>query len=459
MMRLRRRNLVGQIALLVLAALVAGQIVAALIAAYQREAAVRRIVEADFINRANALAEVLENAPREVRPTLLLAGSTGSARFWLSQTEPPAEAQVWLRTAQDWLATPVGDLLRLEGALPAAAAPAFSSSGWRAFAAEAALSEARALHFSGDDGMGVVGRLRDGLWLNAAYHKPAPDRMFDLQALLSVAITAIGLSLIGVAIARKITRPLQQLTASAEAMGRGQTLTLAPPEGPEDVRQLYVAFNQMQERLHRFLADRTRMLASVGHDLRTPLTILRLRAELIADPDLQAKIFETLDEMRAITEASLSFARDEAAREESRTVDLTALVGSLCDDFIEMGHDVAFPEADRIVYRCRPDGLRRALRNLIDNALRYAGHARVSIRRAPGAIEVAVEDSGEGVPAEEMERVFEPFHRLEASRNRATGGVGLGLSIARAVARQHGGDVALRPGEPGLRVLLTLPEA
>jgi signal transduction histidine kinase len=184
---------------------------------------------------------------------------------------------------------------------------------------------------------------------------------------------------------------------------------------------------------------------------------LRLRAEFVTDHDVQEKMLKTIDEIQTMTEAALAFVREEATAEATRTVDLSALVESLCDDLAELGHNVTFIDGTATNYRCRPDALRRAIRNLIENAVRYGEGARVSVLRTAKSIDIAIDDDGPGIPDEVMEQVFAPFYRLEDSRNRETGGVGLGLSIARAIARHHGGDVVLSNRAKGLQATISLP--
>lgn len=466
-MRWWQRSLAGRFVVFILLALLVGQAIAFLISSIQREAVIRQTVQNDFINRSTALSKVLGTVPPDVRQTVLIASSTGYARFWLSDEASTQDPQAWFATAKVYLSLSVQELIRshdavrqkpTSGALKAEpASQASDVSAWHTFNVDSGLIDARFVYFSGHEGMGIVGRLDDGTWLNAAYLKPNPISLWSSQSLLSVGITAAVLCLIGVLVARQIARPLRQLTATVDALGRGESIQLELPGGPDDVRQLYEAFNRMQLRLHRHIVDRTRMLAAIGHDLRTPLTTLRLRAEFIPDAALQSKILETIAEMQTITEATLTFAKDEGAEEETRVIDVTALLGSLCDDLAELGHKVDFQENERIDYRCRPNSLRRAARNLIENALRYAGAATVKLQQLPSSLEIAIEDAGPGIPPEEHERVFEPFYRLERSRNRDTGGVGLGLSIARAVARQHGGDITLSCLHPGLLAVVSLP--
>jgi signal transduction histidine kinase len=178
-----------------------------------------------------------------------------------------------------------------------------------------------------------------------------------------------------------------------------------------------------------------------------------------SDEETREKLLGTIEEMQAMTEATLVFAREEATGEATRTVDLAALLESLCADLADLGWKVSSAETEPMAYRCRPDALRRALRNLIENAVRYGGESRVALASAADGIEIAIDDDGPGIQAQDLERVFQPFVRLELSRNRATGGVGLGLAIARGIIRAHGGDIVLANRPAGLRALIRLPRA
>ncbi len=258
---------------------------------------------------------------------------------------------------------------------------------------------------------------------------------------------------------RRITRPLTALSLAAERLGRGESVDPLPETGPREIRQSTAAFNQMQERLSRFIRDRTTLLAAISHDLRTPITSLRLRAELVDDPETREKLLDTLEEMQRMTEATLAFAREEASEEATRPVDLAALVESLCADFADMGKPVTFSGAGKTPYACRPTGLKRALRNLIENAFTYGERAGVSLESAPEGHRIRIEDDGPGIPEAEIEKVFAPFVRLEESRSRETGGIGLGLAIARSIVRAHGGELTLENSpEGGLRASVFLPK-
>lgn len=308
--------------------------------------------------------------------------------------------------------------------------------------------------------LAVAVQLRDRQWLHVGLSVRRPPRDWWAPPLTSLVLTAVGLSLIVVLAVRRITRPLARLAAAAERAGRGEALESLPEEGPEDMRQTTRAFNRMHDRLQRFVADRTRMLAAISHDLRTPITSLRLQAEFIAEDDTRTRILAITEEMQRMTEATLSFAREEASREDTRSVDLSALVDSLCEDLAELGMAVQFQESPRAPHACRPVALRRALRNLIENAVRYGKLAQVGVRPGTGTWEILIEDRGPGIAEADRERVFAPFVRLETSRNQETGGIGLGMAIARSIVRSHGGDIHLedRPAG-GLRVVVRLPRA
>lgn len=200
------------------------------------------------------------------------------------------------------------------------------------------------------------------------------------------------------------------------------------------------------------------MLAAISHDLRTPITLLRLRAEYIDDEEERRKTLLTLDEMESMIASTLAFAREDAEREEPRIVDLSALTESICADMADTGRPVAFEEGAPAKYPCRPLALKRAITNLVDNAVKYGGNVRVRVLPAPTAIEIVVDDEGPGIPEAELKEVFAPFYRLERSRSRETGGAGLGLSVARTIVHAHGGEIVLaNRSEGGLRASIHLP--
>ncbi|WP_222184185.1 sensor histidine kinase [Geminicoccus harenae] len=471
MTRLWRRSLAAQFIFFMLLALALSQGIGFLTSWNARDQALRLAAKGEFLSRTGSLALLLESTPPELAPEILRVSDTAYTRFWISPDAPP-DVPAWRATALGHLATPLPSVKQLHGkpvdqppappaALPAGPAPDGAWADWRELPPQAwPLSRAaKFIYLDQAYGMGLAVRLENGAWLNAVYAKSVQNALWTPQSATSLAITALVLSVIAVIVARSVARPLRRLAAAAELLGRGETVEPLPETGPDDIRQTAEAFNRMQARLQRFVEDRTRMLAAIGHDLRTPLTSLRLRAEFVADPDVQEKMLKTIDEIQTMTEAALAFAREEATAERTRTVDLTALVESLCDDLADLGQDVTFLDSPRFSYRCRPDALRRSVRNLVENAVRYGERARVRIVKAADSIDIVVADDGPGIPDAHAERAFAPFFRLEHSRNRETGGVGLGLSIARTIARHHGGDITLATRPDGMTATISLPLA
>jgi len=257
-----------------------------------------------------------------------------------------------------------------------------------------------------------------------------------------------------------ITAPLLDFARAAERLGMDVNAPPLAEDGPEEVRAATRAFNQMQTRIRSFVEDRLRMLAAISHDLRGPITRMRLRIEQIAiDADAQSKMLADLDEVAQMVDSSLAFARDEATNEVGQPVDLAALLNTLCDDAVDAGHKAEFAwEKGRLVYQGRPLAMKRLFANLLDNAVRYGGEVKVRASSDQQMVQVIIEDEGPGIPEGQAENVFKPFFRLEGSRNKRTGGIGLGLATARTIARAHGGDIVLqnRPGG-GLRATVTLP--
>ncbi|AUN31577.1 two-component sensor histidine kinase [Niveispirillum cyanobacteriorum] len=255
------------------------------------------------------------------------------------------------------------------------------------------------------------------------------------------------------------TRPLRRFAAAANRLGIDMNAPSLDEAGPREVRLAASAFNKMQRRLRAFVEDRTRMLAAVSHDLRTPLTRLRLRAEFIDDDVVRDKMLEDLSEMEAMIGSTLAFARDEAAKEAIEPLELNALLARLGEDMRDAGKPVGVaPAPFSIPIVGRRMALRRALGNLMENAVKYGQTAQVALAVTGENVTITIDDEGPGIPEIEFENVFRPFFRLEASRSRDTGGTGLGLSVANDIIRAHGGEIRLsnRP-EGGLRVIVVLP--
>jgi len=269
--------------------------------------------------------------------------------------------------------------------------------------------------------------------------------------------TVVALSLVAV---RWVTGPLSALASAAEKLGEDINRPPLPETGPLEARRAARAFNTMQGRLSRFIADRTRIFTAMSHDLKTPITRLRLRTELLDDEALRAKLAKDLEEMESMVAHTLDFMRDASASEPVQRLDFMALLESLQTDYQDTGNMVEVEGRIERSFSGRPLALRRCLTNLVDNAIRYGKRATLRAEEGTDRITIRVLDEGPGIPEEEFEHAFEPFFRGESSRSRETGGTGLGLGIARNIARAHGGDLTLknRPGG-GLEAILTLPRS
>jgi signal transduction histidine kinase len=301
-------------------------------------------------------------------------------------------------------------------------------------------------------------QLSDGNWLNFTAPVYPRDPLLSLRFVLSMVVMIAAVVILSAIVVHHVVAPLRTFASAAERLGVDVNAPPLPESGPREVRRASQAFNEMQQRIRRFVEDRTQMLAAISHDLRTPIMRLRLRAELIDEEEERERALADLDEMERMIASTLSFARDDAAKEARETVDLVALVQRVCDSIEDAGLAVDFEGAGRVAYACRPNALRRALANLIENAARYGNKAGVNLLTGEDAVVVRIDDQGPGIPEDQIENVFKPFHRLEASRSRETGGIGLGLTVARTIVRAHGGDIHLENrAEGGLRVEVILP--
>jgi signal transduction histidine kinase len=313
--------------------------------------------------------------------------------------------------------------------------------------------------FPEDRVMAVSFRLADGDWVNFDLAMARAASLWSPHVVISTLLMMAAVLVFGAWATFWIGRPLAAFAGAADRLGRDVAAPPLPENGPREVRRAVAAFNEMQGRIRRFVDDRTGMLAAISHDLRSPITRLRLRTEMLPDGEAREKMLRDLTEMEGMVASSLDFARDEAADEASRTIDLAATIAAVCDTIADLGLSADFAWEGRLVCVCRPAAIRRALANLIENAARYGQGAEVSAFRSGSAVAVVIEDRGPGIPEAEWDKVFAPFTRLEGSRNRQTGGIGLGLTVARSIVRAHGGDIRLenRAGG-GLRVEVVLPQ-
>ncbi|MBS0385464.1 MAG: HAMP domain-containing histidine kinase [Proteobacteria bacterium] len=299
--------------------------------------------------------------------------------------------------------------------------------------------------------------LADSAWLDAVARLPGP-RPAPISLLISALIAVVATGAGAALISRQIGRPLAHLAAAARALGSGQSNVVAPVSGPDDVRRASTAFNAMAERLGRQLGRQRQMLWALSHDLRTPITALRLRAELIEDEATRQRLLAPIAEMEQLTEQALSLARAGASEEQRVRVDLSEIARTLCGELQDMGVSVTADAPTPIMVDCRPSEIARALRNLAENAAKYAGAGVLHVYPSESGVVAEVTDDGPGVAPEQLARINSPFFRSDSARSEATG-AGLGLAIAQAIADEHGGTLELANRTPrGFSAKLVLPD-
>jgi signal transduction histidine kinase len=327
------------------------------------------------------------------------------------------------------------------------------------FDAGAAGAELLAGLFASRELISIWAPMPDGTWLRFVTASALPSMGWIMH--LSAQIFLLSLAIIAFAAwaARQITRPIRTFAAAADRLGKDVHAPPITEGGSRELLNATRAFNTMQQRLQRYVEDRTHMLAAISHDLRTSLTRLRLRTAFINDGEQRQKADRDIEEMDAMLSATLTFARDDAAAEALLQVDIAAMLHSLSDDLNDIGKRVQYCGPASLSCQCRPVSLQRALANLMTNAASYGGAAQVSLQQEFTTVVIVIADRGPGIADADKERVFEPFVRLDSARNRSTGGTGLGLPIARSVVHAHGGTIELCDREGGgLEVHITLPQ-
>ena len=307
-------------------------------------------------------------------------------------------------------------------------------------------------------GLQVAVKLNDGQWLSFATTLPKGAPSVSWQFIISMVLMGVIVLAVSIWAVRRVTAPLGMLSGAADRLGRDVAAEPLAETGTVEMQRAARAFNRMQERLRRLIESRTQMLAALSHDLRTPLTLLRLRTEEVAEGEERDKMLATIREMDEMIGSTLAFARDEVRAEPRRRVDIAALIESVVDDMADAGLPVSMTPAAPAIHECQPGALKRALTNLLDNAVKYGKRAQAALTGTPEAVEITIDDEGPGIPEAELAKVFQPFYRIEELRSRDTGGTGLGLAIAQAVVQAHGGELTLanRPGG-GLRATIKLP--
>jgi signal transduction histidine kinase len=480
---MKRRTLFGgvavRIAMVIALAIFAAQSAAGIIIAWNRPDPPGVFTSQQLITESERVLTALQAAPAAERADRAAALGTDELRVHWSETEPTG--RVWTRGPFDTLARQVADGLSLpREAVQMRSLRHRDETGPMLFERSTslrvrppAINERPALPPDADrtprefslrrDEVAVPGvfalslHLDDGSWaVLTPNFEPAWTRWLrsTLLWLASAAVISIAAALI---VARRVTRPIEIFAAAAQRLGRDPGALVMDEHGPREIRTAIGAFNEMQGRIRRFVQDRTQMLAAIGHDLRTVMTRLRFRLALLGDGEHQRRMAADLEEMDRMLLAVLSFVKDEAAREPRQALDLAALAVTVTDDVADMGADATYEGPDHVIFNGQPLGLKRMLTNLVDNAVKYGERARVDLRDEGAQIVVTVEDDGPGIPPDQRDRVFAPFARLEGSRSRETGGMGLGLAVARSIARAHGGDVQIASTNSGARFVVTLP--
>ncbi|PWB57098.1 MAG: histidine kinase [Bradyrhizobiaceae bacterium] len=467
MNRLLPSSLFGQTLLVLVAGLIVSHLAGSWIYTSDREQAVRAVGGFAAAQRITNLTRLVREAPREWRERIVAALSDETFRVSLSPRPPalaPGDddlpmAQAIAQFLAAELSLGPGQEARVSASL--ADRPLFG--GGRRMMGHGPMMH-RFGEYGGLGGFGgfrdlqVAVPLADGQWLSFTTGLPHSGPSFSRQFLVSMGLMALIILAVSAWAVRRVTAPLASLSAAAERLGSDLNAPPMPEAGTIEMRQASQAFNRMQARLRGLIANRTHLLVAISHDLRTPLTLLRLRAENIDNAAERDRMLNSIAEMDAMIAEALRFARDEATGEAGRPTDLAALVQSVVDDMADAGLPVTMDPAAPVVFGCRPDALKRAVRNLLDNAIKYGKTARASIDVDAKTIAISIDDDGPGIPAQDLARVLEPFYRVEGSRSRETGGIGLGLAITRSIAQSHGGELRLsnRP-EGGLRATIALP--
>ncbi|SDY81598.1 ATP-binding protein [Citreimonas salinaria] len=452
-------SLRAQLIVLIVGALVVAQAISLLLFVDERRLAVRAALGFEAAGRAANVARLLEEAPQDLWPSILRAANSPMVRFDLSEA-PTVDraAHHHARHVERRLRALLGDDYSrdIRADVQQVETPVLPLPNLSPEMAEMHRSMMRGEMAAVQMTLSIA--LAGGQWLNVGTRFERPPLQWPLVSTFTFALSA-ALILVSVCwfLVTRLTGPLRRLARAADRLGRGEEAVPLPEIGPAEVRDLTCAFNRMQERLTRFVADRTRVLAAVGHDLRSPLTALRVRAEMVEDDETRESLVESIEEMQVMAEATLKFAEDLTTTEEPETIEIGAFLAALT---AEMGDAVTREAGEPLRARVRPVAFRRAIRNLVENALRYGGGATIGWRAEANNLVVAIRDDGPGIVPDKLGQVFEPFYRLEESRSLETGGHGLGLSIARSILRGHGGEIRLENrAEGGLAAIVTLPLA
>ena len=461
--RLWPKTLAIRLTLLLVATLAIAQLALTLALSHERDSLVEELMHSQALNQTVTLARLLNETPED---STRLLQAFGSRNVCVTLSDPPSTRAMSVHESQ--LARALHGMLHgIDAGSPRVALGALDEDSPRCGQKDFEFGREDSIegHDSDDtapDGDRLASLtlevpLRDGRWLTVETLlelSPEPNRL----SAISFIVSALAVALVTVWAVRNQTKLLRALADASERFGRGEKVDPLPTSGPAEVTAATQAFNTMQERLTQFIAERMRLLAAISHDLRTPLTTLRLKAELLSDEAARDDLVTTIEELSGIAEAALAFTRAEAASEPTTELDIATPVGEVIGEFQLAGSAVAGDRLAPVLAPCRPVSLKRAVRNLVENAVRYGGSARVRVYREGSDAVIDVVDDGPGIPEDRIDDAFKPFVRLEESRNTETGGIGLGLAIALGIVHAHGGTLRLanRP-EGGLCARIRLP--
>ena len=440
-------SMTGRVFLVLLLGIVASAALTQWLAVNERTRALERYRDFHALERAEQLITTADVMPESARPTFLVAASRGTVRLEMSdmaqaQALPPTEFSTSLqqRLGERYK---LGPLAEHPAACdqPRQASSIFAPTQWRGTC----------------ETMNVT--LHDGQVLKLSVLPPRQPPASPHSELLSLLPFLLSIAFLAYLVARMTIKPLKRLAQAAKDLGNDINHPPVALSGASEIRQASAAFNAMQARIRQHITQRTQMLAAITHDLQTPLTRLRLRLEKVNDPELQQRLIDDLSAMQQMVKEGLDLARSMDSTETMQALDLDALLDSVCSDATDVGQQVELRGRAAMALMGRPMAIRRCLVNLIDNAVKYGHYANVTVERLAGAARIRIRDGGPGIAADQMARVFEPFYRIETSRSRESGGTGLGLTIARNIAEQHGANVTLsNHKDGGLEVTLVVPE-
>jgi signal transduction histidine kinase len=460
-MRLLPGSLFGRLTLILIVGLLLAQILSATILLRDRHEMFRQSIGFDLVHRIGAIVDLIEETPPAGRQRILDAFSGVLLRVSITQQpvarpsaglpferrldrmlreQLPQHREMWVhlkpRHYDRWPEHPRDGEI---GGMRERDRP------WR--------------RFPRPESFQIQIQLNDESWILFEKRLAESMQTWPVRLLAYLGILVVSVIVLSLLAVRLATRPLRTLADAAERLGKDLKSPPLDESGSTELRRASAAFNTMQHRLRRFIEDRGEILAAISHDLKTPITRLRLRTEMLDQAEVAEKFRRDLDEMEKMVNATLEFMRGSEQQERTIPIDITALVESLQDDLHDLGHEIEVTKrGDLSPYVGRPLALKRCLTNLVENAIRYGNSAAVTLSQDETNLTIVIRDDGPGVEEGELERLFRPFYRTESSRSRETGGTGLGLGIARNIARGHGGEVILRRGTPkGLEAVVTLP--